>query len=112
MLRKKYAAVLLQDKEEISLNPIKELISFGEIEDATLKELLIKRGKKGKKAIANIDGVIKGLKEGKKLKDLGVNSVFNLHPPRGGFKKSTKLPYPQGVLGKNKDIVKLVKKML
>ncbi|MBI4406730.1 hypothetical protein HY571_02345 [Candidatus Micrarchaeota archaeon] len=26
--------------------------------------------------------------------------LFRLHPPRGGFKKSTKLPFPRGELGK------------
>lgn len=35
-----------------------------------------------------------------------------LHPPRGGFKKSTKLEYPKGILGKNKDINKLIERML
>ena len=88
MLRKKYAAVLLSEKDVPRLNTIRELVSFGEIDDATLKDLLIKRGKKGKKLIANADEIIKGLNSGKKLRELGVNPFFNLHPPRGGFERN------------------------
>jgi hypothetical protein len=35
-----------------------------------------------------------------------------LHPPIGGFKKSTKLAYPRGILGDKKDIAKLLERML
>jgi len=35
-----------------------------------------------------------------------------LQPPRGGFKKSTKSLYPRGVLGENKGINDLVRRML
>jgi len=55
MLRRKYAAVLLNDKELPVLNSIRELVTFGDIDDATLKELLTKRGKAGKKLISNAD---------------------------------------------------------
>lgn len=112
MLNRKYSAILMHEKDLPVLKNIKELISFGELDDETLKELLIKRCKKGKKLLSNVDEVIKGLKSGKRLREVGVNHTLHLHPPRGGFKTSTKLPYPQGVLGKNKDIVKLVKQMI
>ena len=112
MLRKKYTGVLLSEKEVVKLNKVKELITFGEIEEDTLKDLLAKRGRKDKKAISDVDKIVDGLKKGKKLKELGVTPYLRLHPPRGGFKKSTKLPYPKGILGKNKDINKLVKRML
>ena len=35
-----------------------------------------------------------------------------LQPPRGGFKKPTKAHYPKGVLGENKEIIKLIEKMI
>ena len=38
--------------------------------------------------------------------------VYFLHPPRGGFKKSSRLPTPKGILGKHEDIVKLAGRML
>jgi len=111
LLKKKYTAVLLDEKDLPRLNTVRELVAFGEIDDTTLKELLVERGKKDKKPIKDADAIIKGLKSGKKLKELGVTPYFRLHPPRGGFKKSAKLPYPEGLLGKNKDILKLVKRM-
>ena len=112
MLKKKYAAILISEKDLPVLNKIKELVIFGELDDETLKELLTKRCKKGKALVSNVDEIIKELKSGKRLREVGVNPTLHLHPPRGGFKVSTKLPYPQGVLGKNKDIVKLVKRMI
>ncbi|MEM2963568.1 MAG: uL30 family ribosomal protein [Candidatus Anstonellales archaeon] len=38
-------------------------------------------------------------------------TLFRLHPPRGGW-KSIKKPYPRGALGFHKDINKILKKML
>jgi len=35
-----------------------------------------------------------------------------LCPPKGGFKKTTKMAAPKGVLGKNEDIAKLLEKMI
>ncbi|MFC1685652.1 hypothetical protein ACFLZZ_01360 [Nanoarchaeota archaeon] len=112
MLKRKYTAIVVSENELPRLKSVKDLITFGEIDDESLKELVIKRGKKGKKSISNADEIVKGLKSGKRLRELGINPFFTLHPPRGGFKQSTKLPYPNGVLGNNKDILKLVKKML
>ena len=37
---------------------------------------------------------------------------YRLHPPIGGFKKSTKLAFPKGILGEHKDISKLLRRML
>ena len=111
-LKKKYTAILINEKDLPQLNTIKELVTYGEIDDSTLKELVTKRGKKGNKPLSDIDKILEGLKKGKRPRELGVNPNFSLHPPRGGFKKSTKVPYPQGILGKNKEINKLVKRML
>ena len=77
-----------------------------------MKQILIARAVKANKPISNADEVIKGLNSGKSLKEMGLRPYLKLHPPRGGFKKSTKLPYPQGILGNNNEIEKLVKKML
>ena len=43
---------------------------------------------------------------------LGKDNVYHLHPPIGGFKKSSKVAAPKGILGKNEDITKLVGRML
>lgn len=87
-LRKKYSCIVIKpNKENLGmLEKVKHYVAFGEIDDATLKELKEKRGKESK-------------------------SFFRLHPPRGGIK--SKLQYPKGVLGNNKEkINELVMRML
>jgi hypothetical protein len=55
--------------------------------------------------------VVKGLRDGKKLSDLGLKGFFRLNPPRGGI--DSKIQYPKGVLGNNKkDINKLIGRMV
>lgn len=112
MLIKKYNCVLLTKEDLPRIASVREMLTFGEVSDETLKLVLSKRGKKGKEPIKNVDEIIKGLNSGKTLRELGVKPYLRLHPPIGGFKKSTRLPYPQGVLGHNKEIETLVKKML
>ena len=112
MLRKKYNCIIFDKKDLPRFNTIRELVSFGEVDDATLKMILSKRAFKNKKPVENADELVKGLNSGKTLKEMGVTPYLRLHPPIGGFKKSTKLPYPQGILGHNKEIPALVKKML
>jgi len=43
----------------------------------------------------------------------GIKPWFALNPPRGGFKKKSKRSYSQdGILGENKELVSLVKRMM
>jgi len=111
-LRKKYACVLLRDKS--LLEKVSDKVSFGEIDKETLALLISKRGKKiGNKPVQeSSEIIIKKLEEGKNLDSIGMKPFFSLQPPRGGFKKSTKLSYPRGVLGENKNINDLVRRML
>lgn len=86
---KKYSCVLVDEKDKVKMGmvySIKEYVTFGKISEDLIKELKEKRD------------------SGKK--------VFFLHPPRGGLKKSSKLAYPKGILGENKDISKLLERML
>ena len=112
MLRGKYNCVILTAEDLPRINRVKELISFGEIDEEILKLLISKRGKKGKKLVSNAEEVVKELKNGKTLKELGITPYLRLHPPRGGFKKSMKLLYPRGILGNNKEISELIKRMV
>lgn len=89
-MRRKFVAVLIDEKDEVRmgmLNKVASFVSYGEVSDEIVKKLKAARGKEGK-------------------------DFFRLHPPVGGFKKSTKVHAPKGVLGKNKDISKLVERML
>ena len=90
-LRRKYVCAIFEPTKE-NLGMVKKtrnFISYGEISDETYNELVKKRGKK----------------VGGKLKPF-----FRLHPPRGGAE--TKLHYPRGILGENKEMDKLIGRML
>lgn len=113
-LRRKYAAVLLKETDDNYklLSHIRNFVAFGTIDNATLTELVTKRGQalKGKK----IDAIkIVGDIEKKSLEELGLKPFFRLHPPRGGIKSKLHYPLKGGVLGDNKtDINVLVRRML
>ncbi len=111
----------------VSLNPstkgmlqvAKDVVAYGEVDEKALNLLLSKRGKTldGKKlsATAKPAEVEKIAKEiattEKSFQDLGVQNLFALSPPKGGFDGSRKSGAPYGPLGKNKDISGLIAKM-
>ena len=127
-LEKKYRAIILPVKEntEGMLRKIQHFISWQEVDLPTTKELLDKKGRRAgyKKITAEdiseagfktIDELATSLSEGKtsmtKLKPL--KPWFALSPPRKGFKRSTKRVYGQkGILGHNKELTTLVKRMM
>ena len=127
-LEKKYRAVILPVKENTAgmLKKIQHYISWQEIDTETTKELLDKKGRRtGYKKITNedisqagfktIDDLAVSLSEGKismsKIKPL--KPWFALSPPKQGFKRSTKRLYGQkGILGHNKELTSLVKRMM
>ncbi len=127
-LEKKYRAVILPVKDNTAgmLKKIQHYISWQEIDIKTTKELLDKKGRRtGYKKITNedisqagfktIDELATSLSEGKismsKIKPL--KPWFALSPPRQGFKRSTKRLYGQkGILGHNKELTSLVKRMM
>ena len=127
-LEKKYRAVILPVKENTAgmLKKIQHYISWQEIDTKTTKELLDKKGRRtGYKKITSedisqagfktIDDLAVSLSEGKismsKIKPL--KPWFALSPPKQGFKRSTKRLYGQkGILGHNKELTSLVKRMM
>jgi large subunit ribosomal protein L30 len=120
-LRKKFTCVLLDSNKETEgmLKKVKDYVAFGEIDQETLKQLLLKRGKKqGDKNLEiagkTIEEFTTKFLEGKTgLEDLKIKPFFRLNPPRGGFKGSIKKPWPKGVLGYyGIKINELVKRML
>ena len=127
-LEKKYRATIIPEKDNTigMLRKIQHYVSWQEIDIETVKELLDKKARKsGYKKITNeditsigftsIDELATSLAEGKtslsKLKPL--KPWFALDPPRHGFKRSTKKLYGQkGVLGHNKELSVIVKRMM
>lgn len=118
-LRKKYSCTILDDKPEKTgmLKKVQHCIVYGTLAEDTLKNLLLKRAKKGKLQAKigekKSEDFAKQFIKGKaKLEDLEINKLFALHPPRGGLKKSSKLLWPKGILGKNEKINELIMRML
>ena len=88
-LNKKFSAVIVKSTDKVKMgmvNAVAHKVSFGKVSKEFAEELEKKRPAK--------DG------------------VYFLHPPRGGFKKSSRLPTPKGILGKHDDISKLAGRML
>lgn len=79
-LRRRHICVVFDDNESVRglMFKCKDLITYGPISEATLKELNEKRG--------NLKN-----REGKTL------DVFRMHPPRGGYgRKGIKVSYQEG----------------
>jgi large subunit ribosomal protein L30 len=127
-LDKKYRATILPAKENTlgMLKKVMHYISWIELDADLAKEILDKKARKsGYKKITSedlkeigfnsIDDLAIALAEGKatlsKLKPL--KPWFALAPPRHGFKRSTKKLYGQkGVLGLNKELGTIVRRMI
>lgn len=115
-LRRKYACVLIHKNKDTMgmIKKVKYYIAYGEIDRDVLEKLIKKRAEsiEGRKKEIKIDvkKVVDGLLEGKKLSDFKLKEFFRLHPPRKGI--NSKLQYPKGVLGDNKNISKLIERML
>jgi large subunit ribosomal protein L30 len=114
-LRRKNVCVIVDDTKEVMgmIKKVENYIAYGKIDKETLKKLIEKRAEPHNKRKVKDEDVDSIFTNKKKLQDLGIKPFFRLHPPRGGFKKSTKVLWPKGILGnQDKDINKLIKKML
>jgi len=113
-LMRKYTCVVITPNPENMgmLKKVKDHVAFGEITDKTFEELLAKRGQlvdKTKKV--DTKKAADEIKKGKKFEELNLKPFFRLHPPRKGI--HSKLHYPKGVLGNNKEKINdLVLRML
>ena len=126
-LYKKFWATLLPETQESigMLRKIKDFVAWSHVDASFVKELLEKRGKtigsKPLKLLPNsapyndIDELAADLAKDKiRLSSLHmVKPWFALNPPRGGFKRKTKTQYHQkGVLGEDKELVEIIKRMI
>lgn len=88
-MNKKFTAILVEEDDAVRMGMVKSvsyMVAYGKVDDAFVKELNAARTPK--------------------------EGVYFLHPPRGGFKKSSKVAAPKGILGEHEDIVKLAGRML
>ena len=113
-LRKKYSAILMKENEETKnlLQAVRNFVAYGKIDAKTMEELISKRAKPLDNKKAKIDAKkIVEIIEKQGIDKAGIKPFFRLHPPRKGI--NSKLHYPKGVLGDNKeDINDLVRRML
>lgn len=130
LLNLKYinSCVLVENTKSMlgMLKKVKNYVCYGEIDKDVLTLLLKKRLRKvgdkkveiedlKKYGINSFEELAEKLYNGeKKLKDFKeFKKVFRLHPPKGGFKKSKKLEYPEGILGYvGKEINEILKRMI
>lgn len=94
-LGKKLTCIFVDEKDEVQMGMVKAIcnfVSYGEVDKKLMDEVIAKRGQK------DVKGVYRGF--------------CRLHPPRGGFVKSTKVNAPKGVLNHNVAIAKLLERML
>lgn len=94
-LPRKFSCIFIDEKDSVKmgmLTKINQYVIYGTVTDAVMKKVMDKREHVTK------DGKKKGF--------------CRLHPPIGGFRKSTKMARPKGVLGKDDDIAKLLEKMI
>ncbi|MBT3643084.1 hypothetical protein HN604_02930 [archaeon] len=88
-LNRKFTARIIDSEDTVVFGMVKSVahkVVYGSVDESFVSELNNKRP----------------AKEG----------IYFLHPPRGGFKKSSKVAAPKGILGNNKEIVKLAERML
>ena len=127
-LEKKHRAVIIPEIDNTigMLRKVQHYVAWQELDVETAKELLDKKARKsGYKKITpeditalgykSVDELASALAEGKtslsKLKPL--KPWFALAPPVHGFKRSTKKLYGQkGVLGANKELDTIVRRMI
>ena len=113
-LRRKYSAVLLKPTplNLKILKIVRNQISYGEIEKETLKLLLEKRAVSLNKAKKIDSEKLAEELEKKDIKSIDIKPFFRLHPPRGGIESKKHAGVGKGVLGENKKINELVRRML
>lgn len=126
-LDRRFRATLVPETAESlgMLKKVKEVVAWTKADAGIVKELLEKRGRKDgyrpltqadlPKEYRSIDDLAAAIADNKvamsKLE--GIKPWFALSPPKGGFKRKTKQQYTQaGVLGDDKELVEIVKRML
>lgn len=114
-IKTKYSSVLLKEtvENEKLLKNVRNFVAFGTIDKETLKELVEKRAKPLKSGDKiDAEKVASGL-ESKSPEELGIRSIFRLHPPRKGIESKKHFGVGKGVLGDNKEKINdLVRRML
>jgi len=128
-LNKRFSATLVPETSDYMgmLRKINQWVAWSKADTEIVKTLIEKRGKKktpkldSKKEGGSKDEY-KGIDElvnvivNDKIKFSDQNSIkpwFSLNPPKGGFKRKSKKQFSDGgILGNNKELLEIVKRMV
>ncbi len=128
-LNKKFSATLVPETSDYlgMLRKINQWVAWSKADSEIVKKLIEKRGKKktpkldtqkesGRKdEYKGIDELVNVIVNDK-IKFSDQNSIkpwFSLNPPKGGFKRKSKKQFSDGgILGNNKDLLEIVKRMI
>ena len=128
-LNKKFSATLVPETTNYlgMLKKINQWVAWSKADSDIIKTLIEKRGKKKSPTLESKDenkskSDYKGIDElvdvivNDKIKFSDQNNIkpwFSLNPPKGGFKKNTKRQFSDGgILGNNKELLEIVKRMV
>lgn len=128
-LNKKFSATLVPETSDYlgMLRKINQWVAWSKADSEIVKTLIEKRGKKktpkldtqkesGRKdEYKGIDELVNVIVNDK-IKFSDQNNIkpwFSLNPPKGGFKRKSKKQFSDGgILGNNKDLLEIVKRMV
>lgn len=128
-LNKKFSATLVPENSDYlgMLRKINQWVAWSKADSEIVKTLIEKRGKKKtpkldaqkeserKDEYNGIDELVNVIVNDK-IKFSDQNSIkpwFSLNPPKGGFKRKSKKQFSDGgILGNNKDLLEIVKRMV
>ena len=128
-LNKKFSATLVPETSDYlgMLRKINQWVAWSKADSEIVKTLIEKRGKKktpkldtqkesGRKdEYKGIDELVNVIVNDK-IKFSDQNSIkpwFSLNPPKGGFKRKSKKQFSDGgILGNNKNLLEIVKRMV
>lgn len=128
-LNKKFSATLVPETTNYlgMLRKINQWIAWSKADSDIIKILIEKRGKKKNPTLESKDenkskSDYKGIDElvdvivNDKIKFSDQNNIkpwFSLNPPQGGFRRNTKKQFSDGgILGNNKELLEIVKRMV
>ena len=128
-LNKRFSATLVPETSNYlgMLRKINQWVAWSKADSDIIKILIEKRGKKKNPLLESRDenknkSDYKGIDElvdvivNDKVKFSDQNNIkpwFRLNPPKGGFKKNTKKQFSDGgILGNNKELLEIVKRMV
>lgn len=130
-LNKKFRATLIPENDQTlgMLRKIKEIVSWTTVDENFIRDFIVRKGRASASKLLSdhtntenkqtpepdIDKVISDISKNETYlsRISGIKPWFALSPPKGGFKKKSKLLHSQnGILGENRDLVDIVKRMM